>query len=245
MHAEDLLPADEIGCRHEHLPVEAAGPQQGRVEVLEAVGRAHDHHAIVRGEAVQLHEQLIEGLILLAVETVTGTSRADGVELVDEDDRRRVLSRFGEELANSCRAEAGEHLHERGGALREERRTRLVCDGLRQQRLSGSGRPVEEDALGHARTELLEALRIAEEVDDLRQLDLDLGQAGHVVPGDGRARPGRRTLRVDPRRELHDAPEEVHHQAHQHQREPDQEHPADVVEDRAHDQRIGSDGVKP
>ena len=26
VHAEDLLPADEVGRRHEHLPVEAAGP---------------------------------------------------------------------------------------------------------------------------------------------------------------------------------------------------------------------------
>ena len=54
VHPEDLLAADEIGWRHEHLPIKAAGTEQGRIEVLQAVGRAHDHHAIVRGETVQL-----------------------------------------------------------------------------------------------------------------------------------------------------------------------------------------------
>ncbi len=245
MHAQDLLSADEIGRRHEHLPVEAAGTQQGRIEILEAVRSAHDHHAVVGGETVQLHQQLVEGLVLLAVEAVTRASCADSVELVDEDDRRRVLSSLGEELANSRRAETGEHLDERGRALREERGTRLVSHRLREQRLARSGGPVEQDALGHAGAELLEALRVAQEVDDLLQLDLDLCQAGNVVPRDARARSGGGALGVDPRRELHDAPEEVHHQAHEDQREPDQEHAADVVEDRSHDQRIGSGGLKP
>ena len=34
MHAEDLFAALEIGRRHEHLAVEAAGTEQRRVEVL-------------------------------------------------------------------------------------------------------------------------------------------------------------------------------------------------------------------
>ena len=69
-------------------------------------------------EAVELDEQLVERLILLAVEAVAGALRADGVELVDEDDRRRVLARLGEELADARGAEAGEHL--------DERRTRVA-----------------------------------------------------------------------------------------------------------------------
>ena len=176
VHAEDLFAAGEVGRRHEHLPVEAAGSEQGGVEVLETVRRAHDDHAVVRGEPVQLDEQLVEGLVLLAVEAVTRARGADGVELVDEDDRRRVLPRLGEELADAGGAEAGEHLHEGRRALGEEGRAGLVRHGLCQQRLPRSRRAVEEDALGHARAELLEALRVAEEVDDLLQLDLDLGR---------------------------------------------------------------------
>ena len=39
-------------------------------------------------EAVELDEQLVQRLVLLAVERVCRCARADGVELVDEDDRR-------------------------------------------------------------------------------------------------------------------------------------------------------------
>ena len=137
-------------------------------------------------EPVQLDEQLVERLVLLAVEPVAGARCADRVELVDEHDRRRVLARLVEELPDARGAEAGEHLDEGRRALRVEGRAGLVGDGLGQQRLPRSRRAVEEDALRDARAELLEALRVAEEVDDLLQLLLHLLQAGDVRPGDGR-----------------------------------------------------------
>ena len=81
--------------------------EECRVEILEAVRGAHHDDPIVGREAVQLDEQLIQRLILLAVEPVPGARGADGVELVDEDDRRRVsLPRLGEELPDTGRAEA-------------------------------------------------------------------------------------------------------------------------------------------
>ena len=165
--AEDLLAADEVRRGDEHLTVEAAGTKQRGIEVLKTVRGAHHDDPVVGGEAVQLDEQLVQRLILLTVEPVPRARGADRVELVDEDDRGRVLPRLGEELPDAGGAEAGEHLDERGRALGEERRARLVRDRLREQRLAGSRRAVEEDPLRHARAELLEALRVAEEVDDL------------------------------------------------------------------------------
>ena len=79
--------------------------------------------------------------------------RADGVELVDEDDRRRVLARLVEQAPDARGAEAGEHLDERRRRLREELGARLVRDGLRQQRLAGAGRAVQQDALRDLRAE--------------------------------------------------------------------------------------------
>ena len=129
------------------------GPQQRRVEILQAVRRAHHDHLVARAEAVELDEQLVQRLVLLAVEGVAAARLADGVELVDEDDRRRVLARLLEELADAGGAEAGEHLDERRGALRVEARARLVRDRLRGERLAGAGRAVEEDPLRHPRAE--------------------------------------------------------------------------------------------
>jgi hypothetical protein len=116
---EDGLATGEVGRRHEQLTVEPAGAQQRRVEVLDPVGGAHHDDLLRALEAVELDEQLVEGLVLLTVEAVSRALRADGVELVDEDDRRRVLPRLVEELADARRTEAGEHLHERrgGGAV--------------------------------------------------------------------------------------------------------------------------------
>ena len=98
-----------------------------------------------RLEAVHLDQQLVERLLALGV-VVRAALAADGVDLVDEDDRRALLARHREQPPDAGGAEAGEHLDERGGRLREEVRARLVGDGLGQQRLAGAGRPVQQDA---------------------------------------------------------------------------------------------------
>ena len=72
--------------------VEAPGPQEGRVEHLGTVRSSHDDDAGGGVEAVHLCEQLVQRLLPLVV----GDDRAaalltDGVDLVDEDDRRSPL----------------------------------------------------------------------------------------------------------------------------------------------------------
>ena len=157
VHREDPLAALDVGRRDEHLAVEAAGAQQRGVELLEQVrGGDHDEPP-ARGEAVHLDQQLVERLVLLAGD-VHAAPAADGVELVDEDDRGLVFARDREQLADARGAEAGEHLDEGGGGLREELRAGLVRDGLGEQRLAGAGRPVQQDALGDLRAELAELL---------------------------------------------------------------------------------------
>ena len=153
---EDPLAALDVGRRDEDLAVEAPRAQQRRVELLEQVRGGHHDEPAGRREAVHLDEQLVERLLALGV-VVRAAARADGVELVDEDDGRRVLARLVEEAPDPRRAEAGEHLDERRRRLAEELRARLVGDGLGQQRLAGAGRPVEQDALGDPGAEAHEA----------------------------------------------------------------------------------------
>ena len=64
----------------------------------------------------------------------------DRVELVDEDDRRRVLARLLEQVAHARGADADDHLDELGGAHREERHARLARDRLGEQRLARARR---------------------------------------------------------------------------------------------------------
>ena len=65
---EDVAAALQVGRLDEDLAVEATRPQQRRVEILEAVRGAHHDHLVARAEPVELDEQLVQRLVLLAVE---------------------------------------------------------------------------------------------------------------------------------------------------------------------------------
>ncbi len=112
--AEDLLAAAHVGARHGDAAVEAAGAQDGRVEHVGTVGRRDDDDAFVRLEAVHLDEELVERLLALVVSAAEACAAvtADGVDLVDEDDARRVLLPLLEEVAHAAGADADEHLDE-------------------------------------------------------------------------------------------------------------------------------------
>ena len=58
-----------------------------------------------------------------------------------------LLARLLEQPPDPGRAEAGEHLDERGGRLAEEVGAGLVGDRLGEQRLAGARRAVQEDSL--------------------------------------------------------------------------------------------------
>src|SRR6187455_1055599 len=102
----------------------------------------------------------------------------DRVDLVDEDDARRVLLALLEQVADTARADADEHLHEVRAADREEGDIGLARDGARQQRLPGSRRAHEQDALGDTPAQFLELLRLLQELDDFLKLLLGLVDAG-------------------------------------------------------------------
>src|SRR6185295_12090152 len=109
---------------------------------------------------------------------------ADRVDLVDEDDARRVLLALLEQVAHARRADADEHLDEVGAADREERHVRLARDRARQQRLAGSRWAHQQNALRDPSAELLELLRFLEELDDFLQLVFRFVDASDVLERD-------------------------------------------------------------
>ena len=111
---------------------------------------------------------------------------ADRVDLVDEDDARRVALRLIEQVAHAARADADEHLDELGAGDREERHARLAGDRAREQRLAGARRADQQHAARDARAERVELLGVLEELDDFLELLLGLVHAGDVVERDDR-----------------------------------------------------------
>src|SRR5580704_272421 len=116
MDLEDLQPARAVRPVDQHLAIKTPGPQQGWIEHLRAIGGADQDYAARRIEAVELGEQLIERLLLLVIAAVSAGRAASPqrIELVDEDDAGRRLSRLLEQVADPRGADADEHLDELG-----------------------------------------------------------------------------------------------------------------------------------
>ena len=162
------------------------GPQQGRVEHIGPIGGGHQDHAFVGFEAVHLDEQLVERLLALIVSAAEARAAmaAHGVDFVDEDDAGRVLLALFEEIADAAGADAHEHLDKVRARNRKEGHRSLAGDGARQEGLAGAGRTDQQHALGNAAAQLLEFLRLAQELDDLLELFLGLFDARDVLERD-------------------------------------------------------------
>ena len=186
VHLEDLLAALAIRAVDDDLAVEAARPQQRRVEDVRPVGGGDQDDVVLHLEAVHLDEQLVEGLLALVVAAAHAGAAvaADGVDLVHEDDARGVLLGLLEEVAHARGADADEHLDEVGSGDREEGNAGLTGHGAGEQRLAGARRAVEQHALRDPGAERLELLRVLEELLDLVELLDGLVHASDVPEGD-------------------------------------------------------------
>ena len=140
---ENLASSELVGRGDVHAAVESPRSQERGIEDLGSVrGREHDDPG-ARVKPVHLGQDLVERLLALIV-TAGGKAApavpADGVELVDEDDRRRGLLGLLEEIADSRGADPDDHLDELRRRHGEERNSGLPGHRARQQRLAGPWR---------------------------------------------------------------------------------------------------------
>ena len=185
MNLQDLLAALYVGVIDHDLPVKPAGTQQRRIQNIRTVGGRHDNDALVGREAVHFNQQLVERLLALIVTAAQAGAAmtADRVDLIDENNGRRVLLRLIKQVADTARADADEHLYKVGTGDGEERHACLAGYRTGQQRLAGAGRANQQNALGNARAHVQETLGILQELDDFTQLLGLLLRARHIVEG--------------------------------------------------------------
>ena len=106
----------------------------------------------------------------------------DGVDLVDEDDRRSVLPRSFEQLADIAFGlpdPLADHVSAGDGI---ERRLRLRGEDFRHRRLAGSRRPGEQQACGGLDPKALYRFGILDHPLQLLELCLDGGVQDQRVP---------------------------------------------------------------
>ena len=185
VHAQDLLTAGQIRVAHGDLTVKTARAQQRRVQDVRTVGRGHEDHAFAVTKTIHLHQQLVQGLLTLVVSAAHAgaTLATHGVDLIHEDDARRVLLGLLEQVAHAGRAHAHEHLYEVGTRDGVERNARLASHCAGQQGLTRSGRAVEQYTAGDLGAQFLVARRVGQEVADLVEFLDCLVRTGNIVEG--------------------------------------------------------------
>ena len=108
---------------------------------------------------------------------------AHRVDLVDKDDARRALFGLVKQVAHTGSADADKHLHKVRTGNGVERHARLPRYRAGKQRLTGSGRAHQQDALRDARAQRVKLFGVLQKFDDLDQLLLLLVGSGHVGKG--------------------------------------------------------------
>src|SRR5512134_156196 len=127
------------------MSVEPAGPKQGGIEHIRSIGCRQDDHRLMTAEAIQLGEDLVEGLLPFVV--ATAEARASyppyTVELIDEDDAWRVLPRFVKQVPDASSTNADKQFDELRGGNGIEGHLRFSGQCPRQQSFAGSRRSHE------------------------------------------------------------------------------------------------------
>ena len=154
--------------------------------VITTVGCREQDDALVGLETIHLDQELIERLLALVMTAAEpgAAMTADRVDLVDEDDARRVLLALLEQIPYPAGTDADEHLDEVRTRDGEERHVGLACDSPRQKCLAGSRRTHQQHTLGNFSAQFLELLRLLEKLDDLGEFRLGFFDPGDVLEGD-------------------------------------------------------------
>lgn len=180
----NLKTAGRVGNTNVDLAIETAEAAKSGIDGVGSVGRSHDNDVRAGLHAVHEGEQLGNDSALdLTVGLVT--LGGDRVDLVDEDDRRRVLLGLLESLAQ-VRFRLTSHLgHDLRAVDQEEESASLVGNGTRHECLTGTRRTVHENTTRRLDTDGLEELRMPQrQLNELTDLCHLLAAAADVVIAD-------------------------------------------------------------
>ena len=182
MDFQNIFTPADIGIADGDLAVKTAGAQKRGVENIGAVGCRDDDDAFVGAETVHFHEQLVKRLFAFIVTAAhAGASvAADGVDFINEDNRRGVFLCLVEQVADTRSADTDIHFYEIGTGNREERNVRFAGNRTRKQGFTGTGRADKQHAFRNSRAQSVERLGIFEEFDDFLQFFFFLVRTGDI-----------------------------------------------------------------
>ena len=186
VYLENVLTALHVRASHLNLPVKPAGAQQCRIQNVRAVGGSQHNDALGAGEAVHLHQQLVQSLLLFVVSAAQAGAplAAHRVDLIDEHNGGSDLLGLFKQVTNTAGADANIHFHKVGAGNGQKLHPGLSCHRPGKQGLAGAGRAYQQQAVGNPGADLGELLGVFQEVYNLLQFLLFLVRTGNVRKGD-------------------------------------------------------------
>src|SRR5690606_33050781 len=107
-----------VGAVQSDLAIKAAWAEQGAVQNIRAVSSGQYQNVFMGFKAVHLREDLVEGLfpLVMAATQASAPGTADGIQLVNKDQRRGLLAGILKHVPNPGGANPHKHLDEFGRA---------------------------------------------------------------------------------------------------------------------------------
>mmetsp|Transcript_8360 Transcript_8360/g.52121 ORF Transcript_8360/g.52121 Transcript_8360/m.52121 type:complete len:413 (+) Transcript_8360:2261-3499(+) len=182
MHSKDLLAAPHIWDIYSDLSVKATRPQQRIVQNVDPVRGSDDNDSSVPLKTIHLCQQLVQGLFPFVIATTnTSTARsAYGIDLINENNTRRILFCFLEQVTHTRCTHTHKHLHKFRTTDAEERHACLSSDGFGQQGLPRSRWTYKKYTLWNSGAHCSEAFWTFEELHDFHEVLLGLVHTSNV-----------------------------------------------------------------
>ncbi len=180
---EDCQPVFQGGEIDGNFPVKTSGALQCGVQDIRTVGGGDHDGAGVLFKAVQLREELVEGLFPLVVSAAEAGAAvaADGIQFVDKDNTGSGVTGVFEHIADARSTDTDKHLHEVGTAGAVEGDAGFTGNSSGYQSLSGTGSADKKNAPARAGAEFVVFFRVLEEVDDVYDLLFCRIEAGDIA----------------------------------------------------------------
>src|SRR5574344_350541 len=138
VHLEDRLTPSGIRKTDGDNAVKPARTEKGGIQDIVAVRRGDNQDAGVVFEAIHLNKELVQSLFafIVAAAKACASLPTDSIDFIDEDDARRGLLRFPEEIPDTTGADTNEHFNEIRAGNTIERNASLTRNGFSKQGLA-------------------------------------------------------------------------------------------------------------
>ena len=118
--------------------------------------------------------------LVIATAQPGATLATNSVDFVDKNDAGRIFLGVVKHVPDACRTHTDKHFDKIRSGNREKRNLRLARNAFGQQGFACAGGANQQEAAGDSATELLEFLRVLEEVNHLFHFFLGLIASGHI-----------------------------------------------------------------